>query len=175
MQNATNFLIYQGVWLACVIGAGSGIPWLGVAVAILALTWHWHVALRPRVELKLIAMTGLIGGLWETLLVRADWVRYQGDLPDGWTPLWIVALWLVFATTLNFSLSWLKGRYVLASALGALGGPAAWAAGEKMGALQLQHGQQSLWVIAIGWLVIMPLLIALSDWLTPRPVHGGGI
>lgn len=160
-----NFLLYQGAWLACVTGAASGRPVVGLAVAAVVIGWHLNVAVRPIAEFKLILLTGLIGGGWESLLVALDWVRYEGVGMPGLAPYWIIALWLAFATTLNVSLHWLKGRACLASALGSLGGPLAWWAGERMGALHLSEGLLSLGVIGAGWAVLLPLLSSLAAWV----------
>ncbi|MEK9778156.1 MAG: DUF2878 domain-containing protein, partial [Methylophilaceae bacterium] len=84
----------------------------------------------------------------------------------GWpfplTPLWIVVMWLLFAMTLNHSLSWLKRRYVLSFVFGALGGPLAYVAGEKLGAVEITS-DLSLVILAISWAMITPLLMKYSD------------
>ena len=36
-RNLSNFLIFQAVWVACVLGAASGHPWLGAGVGLLLL------------------------------------------------------------------------------------------------------------------------------------------
>ncbi len=40
----------------------------------------------------------------------------------GFPPPWILALWALFASTLNASLGWLQDRLLLAAVLGALSG-----------------------------------------------------
>ena len=52
------------------------------------------------------------------------------------TPLWMVALWAAFATTLNVSLRALRPHYLLAAVLAAMGAPLAYYAGARLGALQ---------------------------------------
>jgi hypothetical protein len=160
-----NFLMYQVAWFACVLGTASDRPMLGVAIASAVVAWHLSVAVRPMAELKLIVMTGLIGVTWESFLVALDWVRYEGGHLAGLAPTWIIALWLAFATTLNRSLNWLKGRTFLATGLGSLAGALAWWAGERMGALHLSKGEFSLVVIGAGWALLMPLLSTLAAWV----------
>lgn len=86
------------------------------------------------------------------------------------SPAWIVALWLAFATTFNVSLRWLQGRHGLSAALGLIGGPLAWFAGSRMGALELSDLKLDLLVIGVGWAVLMPVLLLLARRLTePTP------
>jgi non-ribosomal peptide synthetase component F len=72
----------------------------------------------------------------------------------------MVALWAMFATTLNVSLRALRARPWLAAALGAAGGPLAYYAGARLGALQLADFHAGLAAIAVGWAWLTPLLLA---------------
>ena len=55
-------------------------------------------------------------------------------IANGLAPLW-VGLWMQFATIMPFSLRWLSRRYWLSSVLGLVGGPLAYYAGQKAGAV----------------------------------------
>lgn len=75
----------------------------------------------------------------------------------------MVALWVNFATTLHTSLRWLLGRHALAALLGALGGPASYYAGARLGALTFPADPTvSLIVLALVWSVAMLLLLKLA-------------
>ena len=86
----------------------------------------------------------------------------------GWsysiTPLWIIVLWMGFAITLNSSLSWLKKKIKLSALFGAIGGPLAYLAGEKLEAVTILS-PNAIIVIAIGWAIITPLLIIITNKL----------
>lgn len=172
-----NFMLYQAAWLACVLGAAAGRPLIGTATAGVAVGLRLASAARPAAELKLILLAGLIGGAWESLLVGMDWVRYRGGEFPGMAPSWIVALWLAFATTFNVSLRWLQGKPAAAALLGLAGGPLAWWAGARMGALELVDAGIALSAIGVGWAILMPLLLALAARLNvgsaPAPRWGG--
>ena len=170
-----NFALYQLAWLACVWGAAAGRSGIGVAVALGVVAVRLRGAGRLGAELRLILLTGLIGGAWESLLTGLDWVRYQDSWATGWPPLWIIALWLAFATTFNVSLRWLRNRAGLAALLGLVGGPLAWWAGERLGALDLVAPGFSLCVIGLGWAALMPILLALAArYDTAPPAQTGG-
>ena len=170
MGPLANFLLYQLAWFACVMGAGAGQPWIGVGTALLVIALHLGLSHSPDSELKIILLTGLIGGLWEGLIVSQGWVLYAGGSSTNFPPAWIVALWLAFATTFNVSLRWLQGRHGLSAVLGLIGGPLAWFAGSRMGALELPDLKLDLLVIGLGWAVLMPVLLLLARRLTePTP------
>ena len=76
----------------------------------------------------------------------------------------MAALWANFAGTLHLCLDWLRGRYWLASALGACGGPLAYYGGQRLGAIQLGSNTAiSLLVIAVEWALVTPALVYLSE------------
>ena len=157
---AFNILLFQAGWFACVLGAAHGLPWLGPLAAIAIVAWHLSRAARARLELALVALALLLGALFETLLVQTGWLRYQsGVLIEGTAPYWMVTLWAIFATTLNVSLRWLRPRTALAVLFGALGGPAAYYGGARLGAVELTAPGAALSSIAIGWAILAPLLL----------------
>lgn len=158
-----NILAFQIGWFACVLGGANGLPWLGTILAAGIVALHLARAARPVVEAALIVLTGVLGGVWDSLLVGIGLVSYpSGTLVAGTAPHWMVALWLIFATTLNVSLRWLRGRGWLAAALGALGGPLAYYAGHKLDGVSFTDAGAAMAVLAGGWAVLMPLLVALA-------------
>jgi hypothetical protein len=74
-------------------------------------------------------------------------------------------MWMLFGTTLNLSMGWLKGRPILAAAFGAIGGPASYIAGQKLGGIIFLDYYAALIALAIGWAISMPILLALSTRL----------
>lgn len=163
MQKLLNFLIYQAGWLACVLGAAQGWPWAGTAFALLALGWHLHHASDARAELRLVLGAAVIGALWDSMLAMTGLVQFaNGVLIEGTAPHWMVALWILFATTLNVSLAWLKQHRLGATLIAAIGGPLAYLAGAKAGALTLPDPNLALPILALGWAAITPLLLTLA-------------
>ena len=158
-----NIVAFQLGWLACVLAGANQIPWLGSGIALLVVAWHLSGATSPRKELALILSAGLIGAMWDSLLVYVGWLQYpSGILLQGTAPHWIVAMWLLFATTLNVSLRWLKQRPLLAALFGAFGGPAAYFAGSQLGGVNIVDFNAAMLALAIGWAGLMPLLMSLS-------------
>ena len=73
-------------------------------------------------------------------------------------------LWLQLGTTLRSSLRWLRGRYLLAAAFGAGGGPAAFLAGERLGAAVWGEPRWlTALALAVVWGLATPLLVFAAD------------
>jgi hypothetical protein len=161
-----NAVVFQVGWLSCVLAGANHVPWLGTLTALLIVAWHISHASRPRNELLLVLSAGIIGAAWDSLLVYAGWLQYpSGTLIENMAPHWIVAMWMLFATTLNVSLRWLKQRPALAAALGAVAGPAAYFAGYRLGGVEIPELLPAMSALALGWAILMPVLMVLSNRL----------
>jgi len=158
-----NFAAFQIGWFACVLGAAHGAPWLGIGVTALVVAWHLVAAAQPGVEARLIVIVAMLGAIWDSALVALGWIDYaSGTIVAGAAPGWIVAMWALFATTLNVSLNWLKGRDWLAVAFGSIGGPLAFYGGAKLGAVSFPQPLFALGALAIGWAILTPILTRLA-------------
>ena len=73
-------------------------------------------------------------------------------------------LWMIFAMTLNHSLAWLSQKIYISIFFGAIGGPLAYVAGEKLGAITLLSNN-SIITLSIGWALITPILIIIANKL----------
>ena len=161
MFRLLNFVAYQLAWFACVLGAAHHLASAGAAFAI-AVT-AVHLALRREAsELRLVACAAAIGFLVDSALVRAHFVEFSSTSLDGWAPFWMVSLWMAFATTLNHSLRWLTSRPWVATLSGAIGGPLAYLAGAKLGAMTLASPVPAMLLIAGLWAVAMGILSLLT-------------
>jgi hypothetical protein len=158
-----NFLLFQVGWFAAVLGGAYGLPLAGTAVALTVVVFHLASTPRPLPELVLIGIATAVGAAWDSLLVATGWLVFaSGTLVPGTAPVWIVAMYALFATTLNVSLNWLKGRYLIAALFGAIGGPLAYYAGMKLGGVSFPDMPVAMTALAIGWGVLMPVLMVLA-------------
>jgi hypothetical protein len=78
-------------------------------------------------------------------------------------------MWMLFATTLNVSMRWLRGKPWLAALFGLAGGPTTYLTGEKLGGIVLSNQPAALVALAIGWAIMMPMLMWLSETLDGMP------
>lgn len=165
-----NIVLFQAGWLACVLGAAHGHVREGALAALAIVAWHIARAARPAREAALAAGAALLGLAFETALVQAGWVRFaSGVLLEGAAPYWMVALWALFATTLNESLRWLQARLWAAALFGGVGGPLAYYAGARLGALELVQPTAMLAALALAWALATPLLLVAARRLHRSP------
>ncbi|MDH5534756.1 MAG: DUF2878 domain-containing protein [Betaproteobacteria bacterium] len=158
-----NLLLFQAGWFACVIGAAQGQPWAGSLIALAIVGGHLARAACPRRELALVLLAALIGALWDSALAATGWIAFvSGQWVAGTAPHWMIALWMIFATTLNVSLAWLKDRLPVAALAGSIGGPLAYFGGAKLGALEFVAPVPALIALAVAWGLLTPLLLVLA-------------
>ena len=166
-----NFAAFQLAWLVAVWGASVGLWWLGpVAVAAWVSAYSiWRKCARAEAPLWLGA--GLLGAMTDSLLVWSGAMAFPESAGPGFpTTPWMVALWINFAAALRHCMGWLCGRFVLATVFGAIGGPLAYLAGSKFGALEIQ----SLPAIVVAWLLVMPGLLLIEMKTRSRSGAGSG-
>ena len=171
-----NFAAFQLGWFACVLGGAWRYPIAGAGIALAILAWHLSTAQDRPAELKLILIAGAMGWLFDTALLQTGWISFaEGAVFPGTAPIWMVTLWMLFATTFNVSMTWIKSKLILAVVLGAAGGPLAYLAGARLGAMQFHDQQPALITLAIGWATATPLLAIVASRLNgfppqPQPV-----
>mgnify|MGYP001819991155 CR=1 FL=1 len=166
MHALLNFSAFQLGWFSAVLGAASDMPWLGPLVFVAVLAWHLRIARRPDLEAGLVLACGILGTWFDSLLVATGWVTYPaGQFSSVMAPYWIITMWMLFATTLNSSMGWLRGRYLLAAILGAFAGPSSYYAGHRLGGIEFLDPEPALLMLGIGWALMMPLLLMLSERL----------
>ena len=166
MMKFANFAVFQIGWLACVYGGANQQPWLGTLFVAAAVLLHLQMARKPLLEVRLLVTAGAIGLVWELALVNSSLVIYpSGILVAGTPPHWILALWVLFAMTLNSSMRWLRDRFFLSLCLGAVAGPLSYLAGHKLGAVTFPDTALAMMVLAAGWAVITPSLMLLASRL----------
>ena len=158
-----NLSLFKAGWLASVITAAASMPIVGTAVIGVAVLVHLLRSDDSLGEFRLLALAASIGLVWESALVVAGLVEYSaGSAIPGTAPYWIVAMWVLFATTLNVGMRWLHKNLIVASIAGAIGGPLSFLAGEKAGAVSFSNPVLSLAVIGLGWAVFLPLLVRFA-------------
>lgn len=168
-QLIINFVLFQIGWFACVLGAAKLTPWLGVLVVAAIVVWHLSQAKQAKPEFILLVIALPIGGIYDQLMLSSNLIIYQSH---GWSsnlvPAWILALWALFVTILNVSLRWLKdiksrSKWLVAVLFGAIGGPLAYMGAAKLGAVTLNSTPTSAIALSVGWAILTPLLIFLSQ------------
>lgn len=146
------------------LSAARDAAWVGIVFVAALLALHLRQAHRPYQELRLVMWVVVLAAPWETLLIRTGVIVYPyGAVWAGFVPPWLLALWVLFAIQVNVLFRWLRGRWWLAMALGAMAGPLSFRAGAALGAALIPDLTTTLGVLAIGWAVWMPLLVWMGE------------
>lgn len=161
-----NLAVFKVAWTAVVITAAAGAPVIGVIAVAIAVGIHLWSCDNPESEVRLLLAAASLGFAWESVLVLAGLIEYSsGNWAFGPAPYWIVSMWVLFATTLNVGMRWLRRSTAIAAVAGAIGGPLAFFAGAGIGAVELVSPAIALICIGMGWAVMLPLLVKLAIWL----------
>jgi hypothetical protein len=155
-----NYLFYQAGWFACVLGAAAGWPGLGFLLAATLIVAHLMLSTDRRRELRGIAMATAVGMVVESLQIAAGTYRFtSGIVVSALPPPWLLIMWAQMATTFQYSLRPIIERPLRAAMFGALGGPIAFLAGERLGAVILHRPlAPGLALLAITWAIAMTTL-----------------
>ena len=148
-----NLVAFQLGWFACVV-AGSLIGGL-IAAAIVVVHLLWLA--RPG-EWRWLVGFAALGLFIDGGLALAGGFTFS---EPSWLPLplWLWALWPLFATLVMHSLNWLWAHRWLAMLGGAIGGPLSYFGGARLSGVELAP-----------WLLPLEALIwgALCVWLSRR-------
>lgn len=133
-----NYALYQAGWFACVLGASWQHPWVGLAIALVLIGAHLTLSSERLVECRLVILAAIVGAAVEIFQIAAGTYRFaSGTLSDALPPPWLLAMWAQLATTFRFSLRSVIARPLPAAIFGAVGGPIAFLAGQRLGAVTL--------------------------------------
>ena len=164
MGGVVNFAILYAAWFASVLAAASGNGVVAALASLIAVLINLALSQHRLADLRLVAYAALVGATLEATIINLGLAHYASPGPIATLPpLWILSIWMAFATSLNVSLAWLKTRLKLAALLGAVGGPLSYYGGARLGGMSFSEPlYMSLGVLALLWAVAFPLLLRLA-------------
>ena len=165
-----NYTLYQIGWFACVLGAASHRPWTGCLIGMVLVGVHAALSVERVLEVRLVVLAIAVGTAVEMIQMAAGTYRFtSGTVNDALPPPWLLAMWAQFATTFRFSLRSVVTQPVLAALFGAAGGPIAFLAGERLGAVTLLPPlAQSLLRLSISWAIALVVFSAVVLRIAPE-------
>ena len=166
-RNLVSFVSFNLGWWVCFLGPKYGYPLAGPIYAIGAVALHLRIFPNPKGEaLYLLAMT-VIGAGIDSLLMHFG-VFQLLPVPVSIAPLWLIAMWTLFATSMESMEPLRRNRWVFI-VISAITGPFSYFCGEALGRLQYNR---PLWIFltihGLLWAILMPALYVLRDKLTKR-------
>ena len=152
-----NGLWFQVTWFACVLGRD---PWLPAIAAMFAL--HFLLVPSGVKEFKRIAPVAGAGIVTDAILTALGVFNFG----NVFIPLWLIALWFAFATTLQRALAVFGRKLWIAALIGAVAVPLNYGAGAKMGAVDLPLGTGTTATsLIVVWFFLLPSLYRLAKHL----------
>jgi hypothetical protein len=165
-----NFGLYQTGWFVLVLGAAKKYPWLGAGVGIALVGVHLYLSRERKPEVMTVLIIGALGTVVDSAQAFAGVFVFESGYWSYWViPFWLTVMWMQFATLFHFVLHWLSGRYILSAFLGAVGGPAAFLTGERLGGVIFPMGTAySLKILAAVWFFVTPACVFIAAQYRPR-------
>ena len=143
-----NALLFQAGWMLSVL-YGNGVA---ILIALLAVAIYGFFYLRSKAELVLIISVIALGALGDTLLGYSGVLIYPSGAP--YPPFWMVTLWLLFATTIPWSLHWLAGKRLWFVVFSIIGGPLSYYVGVSLTGVTFGQGIfLSIIILGVLWMV----------------------
>lgn len=155
--NIYNAILFNVAWLLCVLGGNK----VAVITSVVALVIHLRYIGGDMREIKLFLQVVLLGFFVDSLFIYSDVL--VGPNAFTFPPVWLLSLWLVFATTLNHCLSWFQQHLFLAFIVGAVAGPMSYLAGTKMTEFDMgTPAFQSILIVSVAWSLLFPICLLLA-------------
>jgi len=164
--NTVNYVLYQVGWFACILGAAWRQEVAGVVIALVLMAVHLWLSQEREVEVRLIATALLVGTIVESVQGAAGTYTSTTVLDLGGNqPIWLLTLWAQFAITFRYCLRAVVARPWAALVFGACGGPLAFFAADRLGALTLLPPLgEGLLRISVAWTIAL----LLFSWVTRK-------
>ncbi|MGI9507699.1 MAG: DUF2878 domain-containing protein [Geminicoccaceae bacterium] len=153
-----NFILFQSIWFAAILGQGS-LEWL----LLLLLAVHFLLCADLKDELKVVLSCAAIGVVADTALTLAGVFIFDPAPSVLPIPLWLIAIWLGFVSTFRHSMSYLLARPMLAIPAAAIMAPLSYIAGMSLGAVSFGLDTASTAVVVgLLWAVLMAVFIRID-------------
>ncbi|MBQ0752770.1 MAG: DUF2878 domain-containing protein [Gammaproteobacteria bacterium] len=161
-----NFVLLHALWLAAVFGAASGTNAWAASVLVVMLLFGMMFSRHRRSDVVMVFAGVFVGVIFESLLIHSKLIEYKLMLHEDLPPLWILALWMGFSQSFNYSLRWLMPRPVLAAVLGAVMSVISVLSGIHIGAADSPYPILLAVVYGAVWACVVPLLAVTARRLS---------
>ncbi|WP_395373549.1 DUF2878 domain-containing protein [Marinicella sp. W31] len=155
----TNFILFQLMWPAIVFGAAYQFIWPGVAIVLAMVVFYVMQEKGEKNDINLLLVCGVLGFFVDSTLASTNLIDYSYDLGiNSWAPIWIVLLWVGFATTLTQSMAWVFEKPQFGLPFFALAGPFSYLPAEKIGAVNVENTWSMLLLASVLWITTYGIL-----------------
>ena len=152
------------------MGAVSNQKYLGPILVLIYLFIHLYIMSSElrKSEIYLLSFAAILGTSVDSVLLNFNLLSYAGSYNNVSyiAPLWITAMWIGFAATLNHAFKKIINKYYIQVILGLIFGPLAYITGSGLNAIIFNANYNSnliLVIISIAWGISFPLLCWISN------------
>ena len=153
-----NLIIFNFLWFGLVVGRNEMILLtLPVLTAYVGLLRY-----AGKINIYQIIIPASIGITIDCVLTLLGLFIFSEA--TSLIPIWLIALWVNFSTTLTMSLSFIGRSRLLAAGLGGLALPFNYAIGDRLGAVTFGDPYlTTVVVLALIWSISFPILFMVSN------------
>ncbi|MEM7358959.1 MAG: DUF2878 domain-containing protein [Pseudomonadota bacterium] len=159
-----NAVLFQILWFAAVLGGAQKVLWPAILATAVMFGWQLAGKRRHPNDIKVICAAIVLGLAVDSTWIGLGLMEFNDPRPFTWlSPVWMVFMWAGFALTLNHSMVWLTAHPVLPGLMGLIGGPMAYLAGERLGAVEyLANTLLVSGLLAIAWAISVTILVKIA-------------
>jgi len=169
-----NVAFFHGLWLICV----QANDLLALAALAIYLLIHQLLFVRKNKEWIVIVAFTLVGIILDGVQLNIPLIQFSGAISINVAPeilippIWLICLWVGFATTLAHGFRFFLNNIRLAVAATLVAVPFSYMVGTLMSGSELVMPIIALLVEGLGWAIIFPVGLILTDKLL-KPVQKG--
>jgi predicted neutral ceramidase superfamily lipid hydrolase len=159
-----NFFTFYIAWWAILISQWKSNPLVGWVIWGAVILVHFFVVSinkkKDLIEVILIAAAGLV---LDTILGKAGILTFNNSYSSVLPPLWLVAIWIIFATTISYTFVLIRNKPLAQVVTGGFFAPVSYITGAKFGLLSVYQPFWAYYAIhGACWLVFFPLCFIIS-------------
>ena len=162
-----NVIGFYICWWLTVFGAVSELYFIGPLVTLIFVILHLYKVANHKKEDIFLIICFFLGLIIETVLLNFNVIIHKGFLVEyNIAPLWSIALWVCFGSTLFHSFKWLSRQYFISMLLGLFSAPLIYLSMNAIGIIEFGMNKIHVGLVAsFLWGVFIPLFIYISDRL----------
>lgn len=159
-----NTIGFQLFWWTAILGQNQYV-WL----LIIAIGLHLYFHHKLKLELNRITFIALAGYTVDCVLTLLGVFNFHYQNNFFITPIWLIMLWLGFATTITTVIQKSVNNILVIAAIGMTFAPISYVAAAKLEAVAFPLPMlETIIILGFTWAVLLPLLIKLDQAVIRR-------
>jgi hypothetical protein len=165
-----NTAAFVAISIASYQGGMHGHSWIGIFVFAVLASLLLIATDEKKERLILTGITAIAGFVLDSVLIMASvykpLINSGPAIPEYLCPLWILALWLSFGYMLHIYRQTLTRNIFIAPTTGPIYALMIYGGANHNKLIKLHDpAWQNLFVIALAWMILMPILLRVSNWI----------